>query len=154
VRHQFAGLPKGAVVVYVTNYTVDQVQGYVQGAPRITPPLYDGTVTFEDVANLGPGVLQSAVGIDGGYRTLASPPLFVSFTNQSTGDYDTCAWTFGDGGTSSSCTNPTHTYATLGFYTVALTVSGPGGTHMQTRDRYIAVQEEYRVYLPLALGRR
>jgi len=70
-----AGLPKGAVEVNVTNYTVGQVQVYVQGAPGITPPLYDGTVTFEDVADLGPGVLQPAVGIDGGYRTLASPPL-------------------------------------------------------------------------------
>jgi hypothetical protein len=69
------GLPKGAVEVYVTNYPVDQVQVYVQGALGITPPLYDGTVTFEDVADLGPGVLQPAVGIDGGYRTLTSPPL-------------------------------------------------------------------------------
>jgi len=79
------------------------------------------------------------------------PPLLVTFTNQSTGDYDTCAWTFGDGGTSSSCSNPTHTYATEGVYTVALTVSGPGGTDTQTRDQYITVQDEYRVYLPLVL---
>ena len=79
------------------------------------------------------------------------PPLFVTFTNQSTGDYNTCAWTFGDGGTSSSCSNPTHTYATEGVYTVALTVSGPGGTDTQTRDRYIMVGDEYRAYLPLVV---
>lgn len=87
-----------------------------------------------------------------GSPTTGVPPLFVTFTNQSTGDYDTCAWTFGDGETSSSCGNPTHTYATEGVYTVALTVSGLGGTDTHTGDRYIAVQDEYRVYLPLVLG--
>lgn len=76
-------------------------------------------------------------------------PLVVQFTNQSTGDYDTCAWTFGDGGTSSSCANLTHTYVAKGVYTVALTVSGPGGTDTQTRDRHITVQDGVRAYLPL-----
>jgi len=70
-----ASLPKGSVTVDVTNYTVGQVQVYVQGAPGITLPLHSGTVIFEDVADLGLGVLQPAVGIDGEYRTLASPPL-------------------------------------------------------------------------------
>jgi PKD repeat protein len=87
-----------------------------------------------------------------GSPTSVPPPLTVSFTNTSTGDYDSCAWIFGDGGTSSTCSNPTHTYATEGVYAVALTVSGPGGTDTQTRDRYIAVQDEYRVYLPLVLA--
>jgi PKD repeat protein len=87
-----------------------------------------------------------------GSPTAGIPPLVVTFTNQSTGDYDTCAWTFGDGKTSNSCANSTHTYATEGAYTVALTVSGLGGADTQTRDRYLAVQDEYRVYLPLALG--
>jgi len=87
-----------------------------------------------------------------GSPTAGGPPLLVAFINQSRGDYATCAWTFGDGGTSSTCSNPTHTYATEGVYAVALTVSGPGGTHTQTRDRYIIVQDEYRVYLPLVLA--
>jgi TolB protein len=80
------------------------------------------------------------------------PPLFVTFMNQSTGDYDTCAWDFGDGGASTSCANPTHTYATAGNYTVALIVSGPGGTHTQTRDRYIAAWDEHLIFLPLVLS--
>jgi PKD repeat protein len=66
-------------------------------------------------------------------------PLAVQFTNQSSGDYDTCTWTFGDGGTSTSCGNPTHTYATKGVYTVALTVAGPAGTNTRTRTGYITV---------------
>jgi len=87
-----------------------------------------------------------------GSPTVGIPPLLVTFTNQSRGDYDACAWTFGDGGTTSSCSNPTHTYAAEGVYAVALTVSGPGGTDTQTRDQYITVQDEYRLYLPLVSG--
>jgi TolB protein len=86
-----------------------------------------------------------------GSPTAGRPPLIATFTNQSTGDYDTCAWTFGDGESSSSCSNPTHTYATEGVYTVALTISGLGGTDTQTRAQYITVQDEYRAYLPLTL---
>ncbi len=79
-------------------------------------------------------------------------PLPVQFTNQSTGDYDTCTWTFGDDSTSTSCGNPTHTYVAEGVYTVALTVSGLGGTNTLTRDRYIVVEDKYRVYLPLVVA--
>jgi len=80
-------------------------------------------------------------------------PLQVTFTNHSTGDLDTCAWTFGDGGTSNNCNNPVHTYAAAGIYTVTLTVSGLGGVDSLARPNYIAVytEEQKIVYLPLAL---
>jgi hypothetical protein len=83
-----------------------------------------------------------------GALTSGMSPLTVQFTNQSTGDYETCTWSFGDGDTSTSCDNPTHTYAMKGVYTVALTVSGPGGTDTQTRDKYITVQGGCLIYLP------
>jgi TolB protein len=83
-----------------------------------------------------------------GTPTTGFRPLVVTFTNRSTGGYNTCAWTFGDGGTSSSCGNPTHTYASEGTYTVTLRVSGPGGTDTRTRDGYIRVQIPVRTYLP------
>jgi hypothetical protein len=70
-----AGLPKGSVTVNVTNWTSDLVQVYVAGAPGIQTVLYDGTVTFHNVADFGPGVAQPAVGIWGGYRIMPSPPL-------------------------------------------------------------------------------
>ncbi|HNS50786.1 MAG TPA: PKD domain-containing protein [Anaerolineae bacterium] len=76
-----------------------------------------------------------------GYPTNGLVPLLVSFTNQSDGDYTSCEWTFGDGGTSSSCQNPTHTYTAAGVYTVTLTVSGPGGTDTLTRTDYISAYE-------------
>jgi PKD repeat protein len=75
--------------------------------------------------------------------TSGMAPLTVGFTNLSSGDYDTCAWTFGDGDTSSDCTEPSHIFDT-GIYTVALTVSGPAGTDTLTRTNYITVYETVR----------
>jgi hypothetical protein len=71
-----AGLPKGSVTVDVSNYMGLQAKAYVQGAPGIQP-VPDGysTVTFNDVADLGPGVLQPPVGLYGIYRFMPSGPL-------------------------------------------------------------------------------
>ena len=69
------------------------------------------------------------------------PPLTVGFTNLSTGDYDTCAWAFGDGSTSNDCNDPSHTYTAVGVYNVTLAVSGQGGADTLTRTNYITVVE-------------
>jgi hypothetical protein len=74
-RAELADLPKGSVTVNVTNATVSLVQVYVQGAPGIKSVRQSGTVTLDDVADFGPGVVQPAVGIYGELRILASPPL-------------------------------------------------------------------------------
>jgi PKD repeat protein len=58
-------------------------------------------------------------------------PLAVQFTDLSEGDVTSWSWDLGDG-TSSSARSPSHVYAT-GIYTVALTVTGPDGTHTRTR---------------------
>jgi gliding motility-associated-like protein len=57
------------------------------------------------------------------------PPLVVNFTNTST-DYFTWSWDFGDG-TSSSLKNPSHFYSSVGTFNVVLTVTGPGGCTSQ-----------------------
>jgi len=69
-----AGLPKGSVTVEVANYTSTPVWVYVQGAPTIKWVNYSGTVTFEDVADFGPGVHQPSIGIYGLYRFTSYPP--------------------------------------------------------------------------------
>ncbi len=74
-----------------------------------------------------------------GTPTSGGAPLTVTFTNTATGDYATCAWTFGDGGTSSLCVPPSHTYAAPGTYTVTLTVSGLGGADTESKSAYITV---------------
>ncbi len=58
-------------------------------------------------------------------------PLPVQFTSTSTGTISSYQWNFGDGSTSAA-QNPSHTYTTAGTYTVALTVTGPGGTSKKT----------------------
>jgi PKD repeat protein len=78
-------------------------------------------------------------------------PLTVSFTNSSIGDYDSCIWDFGDGGTSNLCGNTTHTYLIEGTFTVVLTITGPGGSSTETREAYIMVTPSKSIYLPLAL---
>ncbi|HSR34275.1 MAG TPA: hypothetical protein VLY63_27220 [Anaerolineae bacterium] len=62
-----ASLPKGSVTVNFSYWTASMIQVYVQGAPGIKTTLGDGTMTFDNVADLGPGVLQPAIehmGID------------------------------------------------------------------------------------------
>ena len=86
-----------------------------------------------------------------GSPTSGMAPLTVAFTNQSTGDYDTCAWDFGDGGTSTDCSDPSHGYTSVGVYTVTLMVNGPGGSDIKTKAEYITVKERYDVYLPLVV---
>lgn len=84
-----------------------------------------------------------------GLPTSGSSPLKVNFTNQSTGDYATCAWDFGDGGSSSNCSNPAHTYTAAGVYTVTLMVNGSGGNDALSKPGYITVN--YSLYLPVTL---
>ena len=72
-------------------------------------------------------------------------PLTVAFTNTSNGDYDESLWDFGDGITGTQ-TSPTHIFTATGVYTVALTVSGPGGTDTLTRTNYITA------YAPVQAG--
>ena len=66
-------------------------------------------------------------------------PLNVNFDNLTTGDYETCAWDFGDGGGSSCDNEVTHTYNDGGTYTVSLTVSGNGGTDTETQTSPIRI---------------
>ncbi|MDY7076588.1 MAG: C25 family cysteine peptidase [Chloroflexota bacterium] len=88
------------------------------------------------------------------WPTSGVPPLTVVFTSTSTGDYTTSLWDFGDEITSIQ-TSPTHTYTVPGTYTVALTVSGPGGSATETKAEYITVSapilEEHSIYLPLIM---
>ena len=58
-------------------------------------------------------------------------PVQVAFTDASTGDIDTWAWSFGDGQTSAE-QSPSHTYAGAGVFDVQLIVSGSAGADTMT----------------------
>jgi len=63
-------------------------------------------------------------------KTEAVPGETITFTNQSEWA-ESYSWDFGDGSTS-TVTNPTHSYASEGIYTITLTATGlkPGTTDM------------------------
>jgi len=73
-----------------------------------------------------------------GTPTTGSKPLTVQFTDQSTGNPTSWAWTFGDGGTS-TLQNPSHTYSRKGSFTVTLTATNSNGSDSLTRSKYIIV---------------
>ncbi|MDZ7743115.1 MAG: PKD domain-containing protein [Bacteroidota bacterium] len=65
-------------------------------------------------------------------------PLEVEFTDLSSGNIDSWKWYFGDGNTSAD-QNPVNTYQNSGTYSVALKVSGPGGSDSLKKEDYINV---------------
>jgi PKD repeat protein len=63
-------------------------------------------------------------------------PLSVSFLDLSTNSPTSWLWDFGDGNTS-TVQNPTHSYAVVGVYTVALTATNAFGSTTNTKTQYI-----------------
>lgn len=63
----------------------------------------------------------------------------VTFTTASTGTITNWIWSFGDGNSVTNVSNASvnHTYASVGTYTVGLTVKGPAGSSTTTRASYI-----------------
>ncbi len=68
------------------------------------------------------------------------PPLAVDFRDLSVGPVTAWYWDFGDG-TSSDQRHPSHVYTEVGVYTVALTVTGPGGSDTLTVEDLVTVNE-------------
>ena len=66
------------------------------------------------------------------------PPLNVQFNDRSTGTINSWAWSFGDGGTSTS-QNPRYRYTVPGKYSVSLTVKNSEGTNTKTITNLITV---------------
>jgi PKD repeat protein len=69
--------------------------------------------------------------------------LTVTFTDLSTGDYDTATWNFGDGGDAVEYKPPvktlTHTYTKKGEFTVSLSVTGKGGSDQEVKTGLVSV---------------
>ncbi|MFO7864147.1 MAG: FISUMP domain-containing protein [Salinivirgaceae bacterium] len=62
----------------------------------------------------------------------------VSFTDQSANDPTSWSWDFGDGSTSNEA-SPSHTYNSVGSYSIELTVSNDYGSHTETKTDFIRV---------------
>ena len=68
--------------------------------------------------------------------TYGEAPLTVNFTDLTQNPVDTWLWDFGDGATSTE-QNSQHIYTDEDYFTVSLTVTGPGGTNTITKVDYI-----------------
>jgi PKD repeat protein len=158
---QFSGSPTSGIAPLSVHFTNQSSGDYTSqswifgdGASSVlSSPIHEyltsGTYTVSLTID-GPGGLDQETKIN--YITVYDPviadfsatptsgigPLEVTFTNLSTGDYDTLAWDFGDGGSSVEA-NPSHVYTAAGTYTVSLTVIGDGGTDVETKTAYITV---------------
>lgn len=66
-------------------------------------------------------------------KQVGDEPVTVTFSNNSSGTISSYFWDFGDGVTS-SLANPSHTFNSLGKYTVKLTVSNSAGSSYTTKQ--------------------
>ncbi|MDW5549619.1 PKD domain-containing protein [Methanosarcina sp.] len=73
--------------------------------------------------------------------TSGNAPLSVQFKDESTNSPTSWEWNFGDGKTSTE-QNPSHTYETVGTYTVNLTAMNYGGSNSTTKTDYITVTSD------------
>ncbi|MFH1689206.1 MAG: S8 family serine peptidase [Candidatus Eisenbacteria bacterium] len=98
--------------------------------------VYVDEMYFASDATAQPPVANFAANPTSGYV-----PLFVQFTDTSSGAPTSWSWTFGDGGTSTA-QNPSHTYTAIGTHTVSLTATNDEGSDVETKPDHIAVLEE------------
>ena len=89
------------------------------------------------------GLTASPVAAFSASATSGTAPLSVTFTDQSTGSPTSWAWDFdNDGIVDSEVQNPSYDFATVGTYTVKLTVTNAAGSDYETKTNYITVNEE------------
>ena len=111
------------------------VPGTYTVALTVTGPGGSDTETAVDLITVATPPPVAGFGAD---RTSGVAPLTVSFSDLSSGAVSSWSWSFGDGGRSSA-QSPSHQYAVPGTYTVALTVTGPGGSDTETAVDLITV---------------
>ena len=70
----------------------------------------------------------------------------ISFTNNSTGEYSSISWDFGDGNFSNE-ENPTHTYMTEGSFTVTQKISYAIGC-VYTKEVALTISKGYSLIIP------
>lgn len=90
---------------------------------------------IDDIQVLGAGPSCLVVDPPQASFTSSSPDQLgepTQFSNSSTGDEVTFAWSFGDGSPLNTQQNPSYTYAAVGVYTVTLTATNPAGQSTAT----------------------
>ncbi|MCP4149216.1 MAG: PKD domain-containing protein, partial [bacterium] len=93
-------------------------------------------IPYVSTLNISSGTVPPTAGFTGAPLS-GSTPLTVNFTDQSL-DATTWAWDFGDTDSSTE-QSPSHTYTSIGTYTVSLTVTNSYGNDTETKTSYITV---------------
>lgn len=104
-----------------------------------TPGTYSVTLIATNSAGSDTTTLTNYINAQGPPSTdfTTSTNVFVANFTNTTVNGTSYSWNFGDGG-SSTLTNPSHTYAGDGTYTVVLTATGPCGTSTATHQVVIS----------------
>ncbi len=117
---------------YAVTLTVMSADGSTSDAETQTVSIAPPTATPEPTATLEPVVALFT------FAPLADNPLAFQFSSQSTGAITNLLWDFGDGTTSSE-TNPVHTYAAPGDYPVTLTAISADGITSDTETQTVSI---------------
>ena len=112
----------------VGNFTVSLAATNANGT------VYENKTDYVTVTAPGPIMPVAAFS---GSPVSGSNPLDVVFTDAST-DTTSWLWDFGDGGSSTN-QNPTHTYNSVGNFTVSLAATNVNGTVFENKTDYITV---------------
>ncbi len=121
------------------NYTVSLVVTDVNGC--------NNTVVRPNFVSVSTPPVAS---FNGSPLAACTPPLNVTFTNNSTGGAAPLSyqWDFGDGG-SSTLANPTHTYNATGAFTITLIVTDVNGcTDTLVRTSYVNIGSVVAAFTP------
>jgi len=71
-------------------------------------------------------------------KVIGGTSTSFQFTGHTVGTITDYLWNFGDGQTSTEL-SPSHTYSSVGTYTVTFTATGPGGSDDEIKTNYITV---------------
>lgn len=103
---------------------------------------YVEVIACPNVASTDP----PAAAFTGTNLTVCGTTTTVAFTDQSTENPTSWAWSFGDGGTSTQ-QNPSHTYNATGSYNVTLIATNANGSDTLTKNAYVNVKTPVTVSL-------
>jgi hypothetical protein len=143
---RFITIGETGKIYAVSNALINCTGTGVPASDTVFTPPYSYTL---DATNLVAGLVTNFAGaghlpvaaFTGNPTAASTPPLEVTFTDNSVGDMITDRfWDFGDGTTTNTTeTSLTHTYTNLGTYDVSLTVNSLAGSNTLTRTGYIVI---------------
>ena len=143
-------LAAGASTTFTVNFNSAVGGSFIGNVSFATNDCDEGTFNFEMYCN---ATTTPPVADFTGTPTTICAGSTVTFTNLSTGAAS-YFWNFGAGATpaTSTVTNPTVTFNTVGSNTITLTATNAFGSDTETKTNYILVVDANGVALPISEG--